>query len=428
MADKSLTVSAPEQVDSATTVASTRHALVQEAIRRAVGGKDGTNRCRTRVNQLGVESDIEAVYSWLQDRASNSPDTWRDYSSQTRRLLYWAWMKCPNPDSRLGVGKSLSSLTRQDLQAYREFLVRPDKSSVGPRKPFIVDGLINPHWRPLVSGLTTSHVEHVFIILKNLFQYLVDVGYLDGNPLAGTRAKNRGSMGEHHRRERKTTERKLDAEQWIAVLQAIEKLPRDTPVQRHHYERARFMFQAFFHLGARVGEIATHGMRWFVVKRINKDGKKEWAWNVKGKGGKEAEVPVNEALLAALVRYRISLGLPPLPFPNERTPMLMDNARRRGIGERQISRLVKEIFLMAAKILAKKSPEKSAQLKLASPHWIRHAMATFLAEKAKNMRELKAIQDLMRHDKLATTKIYIHESEEAMKMVSEWLSEVTNRR
>ena len=92
----------------------------------------------------------------------------------------------------------------------------------------------------------------------------------------------------------------------------------------------------------------AHGMKWFVTASKKIDGRKEWVWNVKGKGGKEAMVTVNDALLAALARYRVFLGLPPFPATDEKTPMLLDQSQKRGIGERQISRLVQEIFLLAA--------------------------------------------------------------------------------
>ncbi|MHB8698692.1 MAG: tyrosine-type recombinase/integrase [Sulfuricaulis sp.] len=412
------------------TIPSTRQALAHDVGCRGLDGHQGTNRCHTRVNQLGVNDDVAAVFAWIADRAA-SPKTARDFLSQARRLFWWALERCPNPESSCGVGKALSSLTRHDLTIYKEFLKKPDQNAIvqkkkhqkNPRKaPFLTaDGTLHPDWRPFLGKLNAAHIEHVFLVLRNMFGYLVDVGYLDGNPLAGTRAKAKGSMGDHSQRVAKPTQRALDAEQWLAVLEAIEDLPKETDEARDYYERTLFMMQLFFHLGARIGEIATHQMKHFIVNE------NDWVWSVMGKGGKEAEVPVNDALLAALIRYRLHLGLTPLPYPGEKdTPLLLDYSHKKGIGERQIARLVKEIFARAAERLKTTHPTKAAQLAVASPHWIRHAMASFAAERAKDMREMLGIRDLLRHTDLKTTLGYIHVADQAKKMVSDWLADVAN--
>lgn len=401
-------------------MAATRAVLVHAATHRGLDGRDGTNRCRTRGNQLGVDDDIEAMFAWIADRAA-SPKTARDFLSQARRLLWWALERCPNPDSPRHVGKALSSLTRADLMAYRAFLKNPDRRACGPKAPFADrDGNVNPRWRPVEGRLTEAHIEHVFAVLKNLFRYLTDVGYLDGNPLAGARTREKGSMGEHSKRRPTPTARALDAEQWLAVLKAVESLPRDTEKQRRYYERTRFLTQLFFHLGARIGELASHDMQHFVRKG------NRWVWSVMGKGGKEAEVPVNESLLAALMRYRVHQGLSPVPSPGEPIPLLADLRGRHRLGERQIARLVKEIFARAAKSLKAQNPSKANVLARASPHWIRHATASFTAAAARNMGEVMAIRALLRHSRLATTMEYVHASDEAMQAVTDRLARLVD--
>lgn len=422
-------VPAPEDAAEISPVmATTQQALIKVLADRELDGRQGANRCRSerRQNQLGVDTDVQAVFAWLDDRAAASPDTWRDYLSQARRLFWWALERCPNSDRPPRyVGKALSSLTRLDLMTYKEFLKAPDRDALGPRRPFLdQDGRLNPDWRPFVGPLNGAHIEHVFLVLKNLFRYLADVGYLDGNPLEQAKAKEKGSMGDHSKRTRQPIERKLDAEQWLAVLAAIERLPQGTDEEQHYYERARFMMQLFFHLGARVGELATHNMEWFLLKeKTTADAQDEWVWSVMGKGGKEAEVPVNEALLAALARYRIFLGRTPFPHTRDPTPLLLDQKREHGIGERQIARLVKEIFALAADDLKNTNPNKAATLAIASPHWIRHAMASFAAERAKDMKQILGLRDLMRHSDLATTLRYVHIADEAKKMISDWLTQ-----
>lgn len=441
--------------------ASAAKALADMAEEHTLDGRYGSNRCRTRNNQLGVETDIEAIFAWVADRGA-SPQTKRQFFSEARRLCWWAIEKCPNPHSPRNVGKAISSLTRQDLVTYKEFLRKPTADAIALRRgkkkqplkaPFLTrDGTLNPEWRPFLGPLSPAHVERVFLILKNMFAYMVEGGYLDGNPLGGMRAKEKASMGEHSKRAPKQQRRKLDNEQWLAVLEAIEQLPQETEEQKHYYERARWMMQLFFHLGARIGEVASHSMQWFIVRPAAKGQKEEWVWSVMGKGGKEEEVPMNDALIAALARYRLFLGVPALPFEGDKTPLVHaipkfdkdvgpetgdestasdkpkkapDKVEIHAIGERQIARLVKEIFVRAADVLEPKNPLKAAQLRIASPHWIRHAMASFAAERAKDMKEILGVRDLMRHSDLATTLRYVHVADEAKKMISDWLAQAS---
>lgn len=114
---------------------------------------------------------------------------------------------------------------------------------------------------------------------------------------------------------------------------------------------------------------------------------------------------------------------PALPYPGDKTPLLLDEKKVHGIGERQIARLVKEIFVLPAAEIKKTSPRKAAQLRVASPHWIRHAMASFAAERANDMKEILGLRDLMRHTDLATTLQYVHVADEAKKMISDWLGQ-----
>lgn len=400
----------------------TRAALEQDVRQHALDGRASSNRCRTRVNQLGVDHDVAAVFAWIHDRAA-SPKTKRVFLAEARRLFWWAWRRARKP---------LSSLTRDDFVIYREFLLDPGKDAIGSQKvPFLKDGVLNPAWRPFIikirdgkpeGKLSEAHVEHVFAVLKSLFKYLVDMGYLDGNPLAGMRARAKASMGDHSRRQSDPTERALDEEQWHAVIEAIEELPKETPGQRNYYERVRFMMRLFYLLGARIGELASHRMQDFKLRKTR------WVWSVMGKGGKEEDVPVNQELLEALKRYRRHLGLPPLPVAGEDLPLLLNKTGARRIGDRQAFRIVKEVFALGAARLTASHPDKAEQLKNASPHWIRHATATYLARRAKTIKDLIGVQRIMRHTKLKTTLEYTHLSDDDTETTVEGLSAIPQKR
>lgn len=115
------------------------------------------------------------------------------------------------------------------------------------------------------------------------------------------------------------------------------------------------------------------------------------------------------------------LKLPPLPAPNESLPILFDLRGQKALSTRQLFRIVKDIFAIAYEQYRQVDPQKAAALRNASPHWIRHATASALAQQAMNMEELRAVQEHMRHSDLKTTLAYTHVDEKKATEVAERL-------
>lgn len=390
-------------------IALTREALARDAVAKRLDGSQGTNRCRSRTNQLGqdVDDDVAAVFAWIRHRAASEKSK-RVFLGEARRLFFWSFGRARKP---------ISSLTLEDLEAYREFLKQPPSDWIGRKVPYLTaDGDRNPQWRPFEKPMTEAHVAHVFAVLKSLFKYLTDTGYLDGNPLIGMLAVTKTEMGDDRARKIRVTERALDQEQWDAVIAAVEELPQTSDNERTEYERARFIVRLFYHLGARLKELTRHRMEHFVLVHGR------WKWSVVGKGGKHREIGVNEELLEAIKRYRAHLKLPPLPVAGESNPLLFNIYGKKKISDQQVYRIVKRVFALAAERLRATHPDKAAVLKHASPHWIRHATASHLAKDAKTIEELRAVQDHMRHTNLKTTLDYTHVEDEAAAAVAERLT------
>lgn len=405
----------------------TREVLAHEAIERKLEGRTGDNRCRSRTNQLGadVDDDISAVFAWIRNRAA-SDATKRVFLSEVRRLYYWLVHRALKAKEKGERVKALSDLGLEDFEAYREFLRSPPKSWIGRKVPYINSetGLLNPKWHPFEKPLTESHVAHVFAVLKSLFGFLTDMGYLDGNPLKGMRSTTRTQMGDDRARKRKITERALDEEQWSWVLAATESLA--TTRGNAEYERARFVVRLFYHLGARITEVHRHRMQHFVY-----DGR-HCKWGVVGKGGKYREIMVNSELLDALRRYRehlntinSALELSPLPTAAEDNPLVFNVYGKKALSTRQIFDVIKELFQLAAEQHANVDAQKASALKKASPHWIRHATASHLALQARSVDELRQVQDHLRHSDLRTTLAYTHVADDAAAAVAERLVKTT---
>src|SRR5690606_3939128 len=121
--------------------------------------------------QLTADNDVDAVRAWLAE-FHDSPQTLRAYKKESERLLLWAIHER---------GTALSSLTREDLIAYENFLKdpRPRTRWCGPRRP-----RHSQDWRPFEGPLKASSRRQALVILNALFSYLTEAGYLAGNPLA----------------------------------------------------------------------------------------------------------------------------------------------------------------------------------------------------------------------------------------------------
>jgi integrase len=354
-------------------------------------GSAGRNRRRDAPNQLGAEDDAGAVRQFLAEYDA-SPATRRCYQKEAERLLLWAVLER---------GKPLSSLDREDFAAYAEFLAAPGPRWCGPRRGR-GGARYSTGWRPFMGPLSASARRTALCIVNSLLTYLVQAGYLLGNPLGLVRQRDR--FGAPASTRRQVTERCFSPAEWDALLDTLEALPAATDYDRAVRERARFWVALLHFLALRIGEAASHTMGDFRQVRGR------WLFYVTGKGRKEAEVPVGTELLTALRGYRLSLGLPPLPAPGEATPLLLDLPGRQAVTDRRANQVLKRLFLLAGERLAAGDPEAATHLGKASAHWFRHTALTRQWEKGIPLPHIKANA---RHARLDTTMLYVHTEEEA---------------
>ncbi len=365
----------------------------------ALTGAEGVNRGRGG-KQINADQDRAAIQAWLD--TARSPRTREAYRREAERLLLWCWVVH---------GKPVSSLLLEDLQAYFKFCEDPQPADLwcGPRKP-----RFDPAWRPF-HDKTIERIKkakdkkqnkdkiihsvawgQAVAILSALFSFLVRVGYLEKNPMAIVRDSARGA-----RRRATRVTRLLTHQEWQYVEQYIDELPATPALARGRKERIRFLFSFLYLLVPRLGDIATHTMGSF-----ERNARGRWHWKVTGKGDKEASLPVNKAMLHALERYRVSLGLPALPLPEETIPLIPDLEHPdRGLSANRIYRIVKWVFEKTAVRVAKLDPTAAANLRRASTHWLRHTGASHALDAGVDLRNLRK---MLRHADLQTTSIYSH--------------------
>jgi integrase/recombinase XerD len=237
------------------------------AVSRDLDGSRGTNRESTVPRQIGADTDVAAVLAWLAN-FTDKRATFDAYRKEAERLLLWCVLQR---------GKPLSSMTHEDWLAYKVFLSNPS-----PRERWVSEqnrrhARSDPRWRPFAGPLSASSQRQAGLILNSMFAWLVNAGYLAGNPLSLSRQRSS--------RQAPRIERYLDDEMWREVKATIDALPRDTPREREHYLRLRWLVTLCYVCGLRISEIAENSMGGFFSRR-DRDGTERWWLEILGKGNK----------------------------------------------------------------------------------------------------------------------------------------------
>ncbi|MCD9231444.1 tyrosine-type recombinase/integrase [Ralstonia pseudosolanacearum] len=361
----------------------------------ALSGAAGSNRARGVARQVAADDDLSAVAAWLA-RYSEVPGTVAAYRKEAERLLLWAVLQH---------GKPLSSLTHEDLLLYERFLTDPQPAwrwVMASRKKL---GRASPDWRPFAGPLSPASVRHAMSILNALFAWLVEAGYLAGNPLS--LARRRGTKAAPR------VTRYLPHALWEVVKATIEALPVSTERDQLHAARCRWLFTVLYLAGLRAAEVATTPMG-AVFCRRDAGGVERWWIEVHGKGGKTRLVPATDELIAELARYRRAHGLPPSPQMNEMRPLLLPLiGEGRVLSRGAVHLIVKEVFRLAADRLRAQGAEFGAQadqLARASTHWLRHTAGSHMTD---GQVDLRFVRDNLGHASLTTTSVYLHAEDDA---------------
>lgn len=377
--------------------------LEQLALSENLSGARGSNRSQSGRCQLAAGTDREAVLAWL-TRYQDSPNTLANARREAERLFLWSLTE---------LGKPLSSLTHEDLQLYQHFLSDPQPQERWVMAPGRKLPRQHPGWRPFAGPLSPASQRQAMLVLNSLLSWLVEAGYLAGNPLSLSRRRRPQAAPQ--------VERFLPEDLWAEVRTTIATMPRSTSREIAAAARARWLFSLFFLCGLRISEVSGNTMGGFFA-RVDRGGETRWWLQVCGKGGKVRLVPATAELMVELGHYRGALGLPILPQPGEPAPLLFPvwwQAAPRGpvdwpqpLTRAAIHGLVKDVFARAAaRILALGDDRagQAARLETASSHWLRHTMGSRLADGV----DLRHVRDTLGHASIATTSIYLHGEDDA---------------
>ena len=215
-------------------------------------------------------------------------------------------------------------------------------------------------------GLSKTSVARALAAVRSLYRWLAREGLVEQNPAALVATPR--------------LPKKLPRVPTIEEMNTV--LDGDMPELAAWPERDRLILELLYGCGIRNSEligINLDDVRWSGEAIL-----------VRGKGRKERYVPFGDAVKSALEAYLPSRQQK-LGQRKQSTRALLVNLRGTRLTTRSVGRIVKRIAV--AKGL---SPE-------VHPHTLRHAFGTHLLEEG---ADLRAIQEMLGHERLSTTQRY----------------------
>lgn len=329
-----------------------------------------------------VADDWEAAEVWLAVlRAKRKGKVGQTEATYRHHLAKIRWY-CEHVS-----GITLSRWNSLDALAFLKFLREVPASYIaapGSRAH-------RPNWTPFRKQPSESSQADIQRVLHALFMLWRDQGYIRFIPL--------GLAGASHARP-VNTQRAISLELYQLILNSMEAVTPETVMQRMQLRRDQFVFAALRGLGLRASELVKAKMSAFRPLSVRCTSKTYWVFDVRAdtaKGSKPRTIPVPVEVFAALQNYRRAFGLPADPGPKEETglvmsprtmPVLISGAKVRYTRDRQffnawttvmtrqgIYEIVTERLEAAAVMLDASGDERSAELRKASPHWLRHTFA-----------------------------------------------------
>jgi integrase/recombinase XerC len=216
------------------------------------------------------------------------------------------------------------------------------------------------------KGLNKTSVARSLAAVRSLYRWLAREGVVEQNPAKLVATPK--------------LPKKLPRVPTIEEINSV--LDGQMPETAAFPERDRVMLELLYGCGIRNSELTG----------INTDDVRlsAEAILIRGKGKKERYVPFGEAVTTALAAY-LPARQTVLTETHKNTPALLVNRRGGRLTTRSVGRIVKHIAV--AKGL---SPD-------VHPHTLRHAFGTHMLEEG---ADLRAIQELLGHERLATTQRY----------------------
>ena len=215
-------------------------------------------------------------------------------------------------------------------------------------------------------GISARSQSRILSGVRTFYTFLILDGYIEDDP---TELLEWPKIGEHLPE--------------VLSVEEVDRLEQACDLSRWEGQRNRTIIEVLFSCGLRVSELINLRLS---VLLLN-----EKFIRVMGKGKKERLVPISESAVKELQYWFMDRNLMKIK-PGEEDFVFLN--RRGG----HLTRMM--IFTIVRRLAEAAGIEKTI-----SPHTLRHSFATALLEGGANLR---AIQDMLGHERISTTQIYTH--------------------
>ena len=222
-------------------------------------------------------------------------------------------------------------------------------------------------------GITPRSQARVLSGVRSFFRFLVLDGVVESDP---TELLEWPSLPEH-----------LPV---VLTLEEIDRIEGSIDLSKAEGARNRAIIEVLFSCGLRVSELVNMKLSDLYLE--------DRVLLVRGKGNKERLVPVSNKAIADLKRWFFDRNLMKIK-PGEDDYVFLN---RRG------AHLTRTMIL----IMVKRQAEEAGIKKTISPHTFRHSFATALLQGG---ADLRSIQAMLGHEKIDTTLVYTHISNEQLR-------------
>lgn len=222
-------------------------------------------------------------------------------------------------------------------------------------------------------GITPRSQARVLSGVRSFFRFLVLDGVVESDP---TELLEWPSLPEH-----------LPV---VLTLGEIDRIEDSIDLSKAEGARNRAIIEVLFSCGLRVSELVNMKLSDLYLE--------DRVLLVRGKGNKERLVPVSSKAIADLKRWFFDRNLMKIK-PGEDDYVFLN---RRG------AHLTRTMIL----IMVKRQAEEAGIKKTISPHTFRHSFATALLQGG---ADLRSIQAMLGHEKIDTTLVYTHISNEQLR-------------
>lgn len=215
-------------------------------------------------------------------------------------------------------------------------------------------------------GISARSQSRILSGVRTFYTFLILDGYIEDDP---TELLEWPKIGEHLPE--------------VLSVEEVDRLEQACDLSKWEGQRNRTIIEVLFSCGLRVSEL--------INLRLSDLFLDEKFIRVMGKGKKERLVPISESAVKELQYWFMDRNLMKIK-PGEGDFVFLN--RRGG----HLTRMM--IFTIVRRLAEAAGIEKTI-----SPHTLRHSFATALLEGGANLR---AIQDMLGHERISTTQIYTH--------------------